>query len=99
MRYDGVNGVWFTADFSGDGDVTAEAVVIDFTEPTTQASASDSGCEASDYDGPDVTGKVVLLQRGTCDFGLKAELAARRGGRARSSSTRARSGQPTATAS
>jgi Zn-dependent M28 family amino/carboxypeptidase len=75
QRYDGQQGVWYTADFSGDGDVTAEAVVVDFTEPTTQASASDSGCEASDYDGLDVTGKVVLLQRGTCDFGLKAEIA------------------------
>jgi Zn-dependent M28 family amino/carboxypeptidase len=78
-RYDGVNGVWYTADFSGDGDVTAEAVVVDFTEPTTQASASSSGCEASDYDGLDVTGKVVLLQRGTCDFGLKAEIAGSEG--------------------
>lgn len=48
QRYDGVNGVWYTADFSGDGDVTAAAVVVDFTEPTTQASASDSGCEATD---------------------------------------------------
>ena len=52
-----------------------QAVVVDFTEPTTQASASSSGCEASDYDGLNVTGKVVLLQRGTCDFGLKAEIA------------------------
>lgn len=59
--------------------MTAEAVVVDFTEPTTQASASDSGCEASDYDGLDVTGKVVLLQRGTCDFGLKAEIAGAEG--------------------
>jgi Zn-dependent M28 family amino/carboxypeptidase len=74
-RYDGEGGVWYTASFSGDGDVTAEAVVVDFTEPTTQASASSSGCEASDYDGLDVAGKVVLLQRGTCDFGLKAEIA------------------------
>jgi Zn-dependent M28 family amino/carboxypeptidase len=79
QRYDGQNGVWYTADFSGDGDVTAEAVVVDFTEPTAQASASSSGCEVSDYDGLDVTGKVVLLQRGTCDFGLKAEIAAAEG--------------------
>ena len=35
-RYDGETGVWYTADFSGDGDVTAEAVVVDFTEPTTR---------------------------------------------------------------
>jgi Zn-dependent M28 family amino/carboxypeptidase len=73
-RYDGTDGVWYTADFSGDGDVTAQAVVVDFTEPTTQASASDSGCEASDF-GPEVVGKIVLLQRGTCDFGLKAQNA------------------------
>ena len=53
--------------------------MVDFTEPTTQASASDSGCEASDYDGLDVTGKIVLLQRGTCDFGLKAEIAGAEG--------------------
>ncbi len=73
-RFDGQQGVWYTADFSGDGDATAEAVVVDFTEPTTQASASDSGCEASDF-GPEVVGKIVLLQRGTCDFGLKAQNA------------------------
>jgi Zn-dependent M28 family amino/carboxypeptidase len=78
-RYTGEEGVWYTADFSGDGDVTAEAVVVDFTEPTTEASASSSGCEASDYDGLDVTGKIVLLQRGTCDFGLKAEIAGEEG--------------------
>ncbi len=74
-RYDGEEGVWYTADFSGDGDVTAEAVAVGFVEPTTQASLSSAGCEASDYDGIDVTGIVVLLQRGTCDFGLKAQIA------------------------
>jgi len=73
-RYDGENGVWHVADFSGDGDVDARAVVIDFTEPTTEASASDSGCEPEDF-GPATDGAVVLLQRGTCDFGLKAENA------------------------
>jgi Zn-dependent M28 family amino/carboxypeptidase len=72
-RYDGQDGVWYTADFSGDGDVTAEAVVVDFTEPTTEASASSSGCEPEDF--VNVTGKIVLLQRGTCDFGLKVENA------------------------
>src|SRR4029450_11693388 len=39
-RYDGASGVWYTAEFSGDGDVTAEAVVIAFTEPATQDSGS-----------------------------------------------------------
>ena len=74
QRYDGENGVWYTADFSGDGDVTAEAVAVDFVEPTAVASTSNSGCEAEDF-GPEVAGKVVLLQRGTCDFGLKVENA------------------------
>jgi Zn-dependent M28 family amino/carboxypeptidase len=74
VRYDGQNGVWYTASFSGDGDVTAQAVVVDFTEPTTQASASSSGCEAADF-GAEVVGRVVLLQRGTCDFGVKVENA------------------------
>ena len=74
QRSDGETGVWTTADFSGDGDVTQPAVVVDFTPPTTQASASDSGCEPEDF-GPAVVGKIVLLQRGTCDFGLKAQNA------------------------
>ena len=73
-RYDGTDGVWYTAEFSGAGDVTASAVAVDFTEPTATASASDSGCEASDF-GPETIGKVALLQRGTCDFGLKVENA------------------------
>ena len=73
-RFDGVNGVWYTADFSGDGDRTASAIAVDFAEPTTVASTSTSGCEPADF-GPDVAGKVALLQRGTCDFGLKVENA------------------------
>ena len=73
-RYDGEDGVWYTADFSGDGDATADAVAVDFAEPTTTASTSSSGCEPEDF-GPEVAGKVVLLQRGTCDFGLKVENA------------------------
>jgi len=74
-RYDGQTGVWYTASFSGDGDVAASAVVIDFTESTTAASASDSGCETDDFDPAVVTGQIVLLQRGTCDFGVKVENA------------------------
>jgi Zn-dependent M28 family amino/carboxypeptidase len=74
QRFDGENGVWFTADFSGDGDATAPAVAVDFAEPTTVASTSTSGCEPEDF-GPEVGGKVALLQRGTCDFGLKVENA------------------------
>jgi Zn-dependent M28 family amino/carboxypeptidase len=74
-RYDGDSGVWYTADFSGDGDSTAHMTVVDFTPPTAEASASDSGCEAEDFaDFP--AGDIALIQRGTCDFGLKVENAA-----------------------
>ena len=73
-RSDGANGVWATASFSGNGDVTAAAQAIDFTEPTSTPSASSSGCEPADF-GPGATGKIVLLQRGTCDFGQKVENA------------------------
>lgn len=68
------DGVYATADFSGSGDATAEAVAVDFTEPTSSPSASSSGCEASDFTSA-VVGKIALLQRGTCDFGLKVENA------------------------
>jgi Zn-dependent M28 family amino/carboxypeptidase len=72
--YNGETGVWATADFSGSGDRTAPAQAVDFAEPTTSPSASTSGCEASDFAGG-VVGKIVLLQRGTCDFGQKVENA------------------------
>ena len=53
VRYDGEEGVWYTASFSGDGDATAEAVAVDFAEPTATASTSSSGCEAADFEGHD----------------------------------------------
>lgn len=74
-RYDGQDGVWYTADFSGDGDATAGAVAVDFKEPTTTASNSSSGCEPADFVQDPVAGKVALLQRGSCDFGVKVENA------------------------
>jgi Zn-dependent M28 family amino/carboxypeptidase len=37
------------------------------------------GCAASDYDGLDVTGAVVLVDRGACPFGDKQTVAAERG--------------------
>jgi Zn-dependent M28 family amino/carboxypeptidase len=63
-------------EFSGNGAVTnAPVAVIDFTEPTSTASASSSGCEASDFPAGGIAGKVAVVQRGTCDFGLKAQNA------------------------
>jgi Zn-dependent M28 family amino/carboxypeptidase len=47
-------------------------------QPTQQASTSSAGCEATDFTVP-LTGKVAVIQRGTCDFGLKAKNAQDRG--------------------
>ena len=44
------------------------------------AKAEDSpGCTASDYDGLDVKGAIVLVDRGTCRFGEKVAAAQERG--------------------
>ncbi|MGY1807950.1 M20/M25/M40 family metallo-hydrolase [Blastococcus sp. SYSU D00669] len=65
---------FFTAEYSGSGDVTAPVVPVDLVEPTATASTSTSGCEAADFTGfPD--GGIALVQRGTCDFVVKAENA------------------------
>ncbi len=37
------------------------------------------GCEATDYDGRDVNGAIVLVTRGVCPFGDKQKIAADRG--------------------
>ena len=60
-------------EFSGSGDVTEEVVLIDFKDPTT-AGSSTSGCEDTDFlpPAPSVSGKIALIQRGTCTFGEKA---------------------------
>ncbi|WP_446210800.1 M28 family metallopeptidase [Micromonospora sp. IBSANI012] len=57
-------------EFSGAG--TAEAPVVGVDLALSPPRASSSGCEASDFAGIDVTGKIALLQRGTCSFGEKA---------------------------
>ncbi|MFI9530588.1 M20/M25/M40 family metallo-hydrolase [Micromonospora rosaria] len=56
-------------EYSGDGVAQAEVVAVDVN--LTAPRASSSGCEASDFDAVDVTGKIALLQRGTCGFGDK----------------------------
>jgi Zn-dependent M28 family amino/carboxypeptidase len=69
-----------TMDASGSGAVPAGTpiVVVDFAPPTSTASNSSAGCEAADFT-QDLTGKVAVIQRGTCDFGLKAKNAQDRG--------------------
>ncbi len=65
-----------TANFSGSGDVTAQVVPIDVTVPSAGLPNTSplltSGCEASDFIGSGVSGKIALIQRGTCGFGQKA---------------------------
>lgn len=51
------------------GGVTAELV-----QPTTV-----TGCEAADWDGVDVSGKIALISRGACTFGTKSLNAAEAG--------------------
>lgn len=67
---------------SGSGDVTAELVPIDivFTnvggENTNPQDTSTSGCEQADYDAAGFQpGDVALIQRGTCTFVAKINLA------------------------
>ena len=43
QRYDGEDGVWYTADFSGDGDVTKPITVVDFKAPNATPSNSSAG--------------------------------------------------------
>ncbi|WP_341719277.1 M28 family peptidase [Micromonospora sp. FIMYZ51] len=55
--------------YSGAG--VAEGTVVPIDLALTPPRDSTSGCEASDFAGVDVTGKIALMQRGTCGFGEK----------------------------
>jgi Zn-dependent M28 family amino/carboxypeptidase len=66
-------------EFSGSGAfANAPIAVIDYAAPTTKASTSTSGCEDADFPAS-LAGKVAVIQRGTCDFGVKAAKAQERG--------------------
>jgi len=61
-----------TMTYSGSGDTTALAEVVDIQlPPGDEANASTSGCEESDFDGF-TEGNIAIIQRGACTFGLKA---------------------------
>ena len=61
--------------FTGTGDVTAAVQAIDLVVPPGPApNTSTSGCEVEDFAGF-VAGNVALMQRGTCPYVQKAELA------------------------
>jgi Zn-dependent M28 family amino/carboxypeptidase len=66
----GVNG-FATMEFSGSGDVTAPTQAVDLVLPPGEPGTSTSGCEAEDFAGFSA-GAIAVVQRGTCDFALKA---------------------------
>lgn len=57
---------------SGSGKATGDAVPVDLNLDGDRANTS--GCEASDFDGF-ARGSIALVQRGTCRFDTKVELA------------------------
>lgn len=57
---------------TGEGDVTAGVVAVDLVlPPGALANTSTSGCEAADFAGFPA-GSIALMQRGSCDFAVKA---------------------------
>jgi Zn-dependent M28 family amino/carboxypeptidase len=67
---------FLVTEFSGSGDVTAPVQPVDVVVPigSNPPGTSNSGCEEDDFDGF-VAGNIALIQRGTCDFSVKAENA------------------------
>jgi Zn-dependent M28 family amino/carboxypeptidase len=69
---------FITMDYSDTGDVTGALVATNdiVIPPGATASTSNSGCEVSDFTPASTTEpQVALIQRGTCDFRVKAENA------------------------
>jgi Zn-dependent M28 family amino/carboxypeptidase len=59
-------------EYSGSGDVTAIAEGVDLILPPADvANTSTSGCETEDFAGF-TAGNIAVIQRGTCDFVVKA---------------------------
>ena len=69
---------FLTMEYSGAGDVTGELVPTNdvVIPPGATASTSNSGCEPGDFAPASATeDQVALVQRGTCDFVVKARNA------------------------
>jgi len=61
--------------YAGSGDVTGTVTPVDVVlPPGPTANTSTSGCETADFTGFPA-GNVALLQRGTCEFAVKAQNA------------------------
>lgn len=67
---------FITMSYSGSGDVTASVTAVDVNLAGDRASTS--GCEAEDFAAFPV-GDIALIQRGTCPFRTKVDLAAAAG--------------------
>src|SRR5262245_29906479 len=66
-----------TMEFSGTGDATGNVEAIgplNVPIGSTPPGTTTSGCDPSDFAGF-TAGDIALIQRGTCDFGLKAQNA------------------------
>jgi Zn-dependent M28 family amino/carboxypeptidase len=66
---------FFTMEYSGSGDVTGSVVPTNdiMIPPGADANTSNSGCELSDFEPASATeDQVALVQRGSCDFTVKA---------------------------
>ena len=67
-------------DYSGGGDVTGTIVPTnDLVIPASPEPSSTSGCEASDFEAAPAEPAIALIQRGSCDFAVKAANAASAG--------------------
>lgn len=60
-----------TFEYSGSGDVSGNIIPVDLALGI--GNTSSSACEAADFAGLDFSGTtdIALIQRGTCDFGLR----------------------------
>lgn len=65
-------------DGSGSASVTASVVAIDVVIPPGPENSSTSGCESSDFHGFP-SGAIALIQRGSCTFQDKIDLAVQAG--------------------
>ncbi|NRQ50696.1 M20/M25/M40 family metallo-hydrolase [Aeromicrobium stalagmiti] len=59
-------------DYSGSGDVTGAVTPINVSIPPGDPGSTPSGCEASDFPAAGSEPSVALVQRGLCNFGVKA---------------------------
>jgi Zn-dependent M28 family amino/carboxypeptidase len=59
-------------DYSGSGDVTGTLTPIGLRIPPGEPGTTPSGCAPGDFPAAGPAASVALIQRGACDFGVKA---------------------------